>query len=159
MSPLPGTRIIPAGWSQHHARAMPTAMNARVAFTDPSRSVPGEWNPESGTYDPATLHYVAGGPDDTRPEWREGVPVRLQPLDSLAEDLQTTQQVATRRYLLQLPFGLPDVQVDHEARITWALNDEHAGGLVLTIVDEQHASERFTRDLVAEHNQQRTPGG
>lgn len=157
--PLPSTRIIPAGWSQHHQRPMATSMNARVAITDPARSTPGEWDEDEGGYGPGQPHYVAGGPNDTRVDWREGVPARLQAQDGEAEVLQVTQQVATRRYLLQLPADVPDVQTGHHVTVLSAVNDAHLVGVVMTIVDEQHGSERFTRDLILEHNQQRTVEG
>lgn len=157
--PFSSTRIIPLGWSEHHQQAMPTAMNARVAITDPARSTSGVWDDETGGYGPEQPHYVAGGPDDARTDWQAGVPCRLQPLDSDAETLQVTQQIVTRQYLCQLPADLPDVQTGHHVTIRSAVNDAHLAGVVMVVVDEQHGSERFTRDLVLEHNQQRTTEG
>ena len=50
--------------------------------------------------------------------------------------------------------GLPDVEVGHVLTVTAAVNDPHLVGLALRVVDVQHGSERFTRDVVLEHNQQ-----
>ncbi|MFK5689598.1 DUF6093 family protein [Ornithinimicrobium sp. LYQ92] len=134
-------------------------MNAAVAITDPSRSTPGQFDPGTGGYGPGQPHYVAGGPEDERADWREGVPCRLQALDSDAQTLHVTQQIITRQYLLQLPADVPDVQVGHEVTVRSATNDVHLVGAVMFVIDEQHGSERFTRDLILEHNQQRTLEG
>lgn len=150
--PLPGTRAVPAGWSRHHQPVASGGMNAACVITDPTRTVPGAWDEASGEYGPGTPHVVLDGD----PGW----PCRVQRLLGDQDSEQAGQDSTTRRYLVQLDdpnlATLPDVEVGHVITITAAVNDSHLVGLHLQVVDVQHGSERFTRDLVAVHNQQPT---
>lgn len=152
MSPFPGTRVIPVGWSRHHQPVASGGMNAACVITDPTRTVPGAWDEASGEYGPGTPHVVLDGD----PGW----PCRVQRLLGDQDSEQAGQDSTTRRYLVQLDdpnlATLPDVEVGHVITITAAVNDSHLVGLHLQVVDVQHGSERFTRDLVAVHNQQPT---
>lgn len=153
MSPLPGTRVIPDGWSKHHQPTATGGMNATCTITDPTRTIPGEWNNDTGEYGPSTPYYVVAAPDG-KPGW----PCRIQRLLGDQDSEQAGQDSTTRRYLAQLDdpdlTGLPDVEVGHVLTVTAATNDPHLVGLAMAVVDVQHGSERFTRDLVLEHNQQ-----
>lgn len=152
--PFNTTRMIPKGWSAHHQGAVETSFNARVVLTDPSRTTPGVWDPATGSYGPPTPFVVAGGPDDPRPDWRTGVPCRVQrQRDDRALD-QADQQVTIRFYLIQLPADVPDVEVGYVATVTEAHNDDHLVGEELHAADVMHGSERFNRDVVWSHNQQ-----
>ena len=142
MAPFDTTTIIPAGWSQHHQPVVVGAMNATVTITDPARTTPGEWNPYEQVYDPPTPHVVA-----------TDQPARIQRLLSDTQDRQAGQELTTRRYLVQLPADVPDIEVDHQVHVTACPNDPHLLGHALTVLDVQHGSERFTRDLTCQHNQ------
>lgn len=153
MSPFPGTRVIPVGWSRHHQPTATGGMNAACVITDPARTIPGEWDEDTGEYGPSTPHVVLDAPPG-KPGW----PCRVQAVQSDQDSEQAGQDSTTRRYLAQLDdpnlAGLPDVEVGHVLTVTAAVNDPHLVGLALTVVDVQHGSERFTRDVVLEHNQQ-----
>lgn len=148
--PLPGTKVIPAGWSRHHQPVASGGMNAACVITDPTRTVPGEWDEATGEYGPGTPFVVLDGD----PGW----PCRVQAVQSDQDSEQAGQGSTTRRYLIQLHDpdleGLPDVEEGHVVAVTSAVNDPHLVGLHLQVVDVQHGSERFTRDVVCTHNQQ-----
>lgn len=150
--PLPGTRAVPAGWSRHHQPTASGGMNAACVITDPARATPGAWDEATGEYGPGAPFVVLDGD----PGW----PCRVQRLLGDQDSEQAGQGSTTRRYLIQLHDpdleGLPDVEEGHVVAVTAAVNDPHLVGLRMTVVDVQHGSERFTRDLVAVHNQQPT---
>lgn len=151
--PFNTTRAIPAGWSEHHQGTVESAHNAAVVITDPTRSTPGVFDATTGTYGAPTPHYVAGGPADTNPAWRAGVPCRIQRLREDTATMHGGQHVTTRLYLLQLPAGLPDVKVGYVATVSSCANDTNFVGESLTASDVQHGSERFSRDIVWAHDQ------
>ena len=155
MSPFPGTRIIPDNWSKHHAPAIATAANGSCVVIDPTRSTPGVLNPATGIRGAATPHYAAGDPG-------EPIPCRIQALASAHDTRQADQASTERAYLVQLIDpdldSLADIEEGHVVRVVTAVNDPHLIGLDLTVSDVQHGTERFTRDLVATHNQQPARG-
>lgn len=145
--PYPGTRVISPGWSRHHQPVATGGMNATCDITDPARATPGAWDDTTGTYGPGTPFVVAAG-----------VHCRVQALTSDQDSEQAGQDSTTRRYLVQLDdpglSTLPDIEVGYVLTVTAATNDPHLVGLRLTVHDVQHGSERFTRDVIATHNQQ-----
>lgn len=153
MSPFPSSRAVPEGWSRHHAPVASGGMNAACFITDPARSTPGGWNDDTGTYDPPTPHYVVPAP-----EGADGWPCRVQALQSDQDTEQAGQTSTVRPYLVQLDdpdlATLPDLEVGYLVQIVACRNDPHLVGLALTVRDVQHGSERFTRDLIVDHNQQ-----
>ena len=153
VAPFAGTKVIHPGWSRHHQPTATGGMNAACVITDPARSIPGGWDDDTGEYGPSTPFVVVAAPDG-KPGW----PCRVQRLLGDQDSEQAGQDSTTRRYLAQLhdPHleSLPDVEVGHVLTVTAAANDPHLVGLALRVVDVQHGSERFTRDLTLEHNQQ-----
>lgn len=151
--PLAGTKVIPPAWSRHHQPTATGGMNAACVITDPARATPGEWDDDTGEYGPGTPHVVLPAPDG-EPGW----PCRVQALTSDQDSEQAGQDSTTRDYLVQLDdpdlSGLPDLEVGYVIEVTAATNDPHLVGLQLTVRDVQHGSERFTRDVIAAHNQQ-----
>ena len=149
--PFPGTRILPHGWSQHHAPAIATAANGTCVVIDPTRSTPGALDPATGARPAATPHYVAGTP-------AAPIRCRIQALASAHDTRQADQASTERAYLVQLVdadlSSVPDIEEGHIVRVVAAENDPHLTGVDLTVRDVQHGTERFTRDLVATHNQQ-----
>ena len=152
--PLPSTRMIHTRWSEHHQPAVTTSFNAAVTITDPTRTTSGVFDPDTGTWGPPVPHVIAGGPDDTNPDWQQGVPCRIQRMRSDQDVDQAGQNIPPRLYLIQLPADVPDIEVGHTATVTTAANDTHLVGEDLVATDIQHGSERFTRDVVWSHNQQ-----
>lgn len=154
MSPLPGTRVVPEGWSRHHQPVATGGMNARCHITDPDKTTPGTPDPATGTRGPGTPHHVL----PTHPDGQPGWPCRVQAVQSDEDTTQTGQDSTARRYLIQLDdpnlTTVPDVEVGHTVTILAAVNDPRLVGEAMTVTDVQHGSERFTRDLIAAHNQQ-----
>lgn len=145
MTPLPGTKMIPTGWSRHHQDVVTGSMNATVTVTDPSRTTPGEWDPDTSTYGPPTTHVV-----------RSGCPARIQQLTTDRVVDQAEQKIGIRRYLIQLPADTPTLQVGYRVVVETVESDPGLApaGTVMTVTDVLHGSEGFTRDVIVEHNQQ-----
>lgn len=145
--PLPGIRVVPAGWSRHHQPTATGGMNARCDITDPHRATPGQWDEGTGENGPGRPYYLA-----------RGVACRVQAVQGEQDTEQADQTSTARRYLVQVDdpnlSTLADIEYGHVVTITAAINDPHLIGLDLHVVDVQHGSERFTRDLIAVHNQQ-----
>jgi hypothetical protein len=144
VSPLPGTRTIPIRWSAHHRRAATGAMNStgRLLGMVPAASV-----------DPVTGVGTAPAP----PVMWSGR-ARVQALSGARSGDSAGQETTARAYLLQLDEtrpGLPDVHVGWTWHVTSAPNDARLVGRALTVTDVQHGSERFTRDLVCEDDEDR----
>lgn len=156
--PLATTRVVPADWSRHHQPVARGGMNARCTITDPARATPGgPLDPNTGEYPPTVPFDVL----DEHPDGEPGWPCRVQAIQSDQDTEQAGQDSTTRRYLVQLDdpdlATLPDIEQGYVVTVLAATNDAHLVGEHLTIVDVQHGSERFTRDVVAVHNQQPRP--
>lgn len=154
MSPLPKTRAIPAGWSRYHQPTATGGMNARCTVTDPARATPGQWDETTGEYGASEPHHVL----PPHPDGHQGWPCRVQAIQADEDTEQAGQASTARRYLIQLDdpglATLPDIEHGHIVTITTATNDPHLTDVDLHVVDVQHGSERFTRDVVTVHNQQ-----
>lgn len=150
--PFPSTRVIPKDWSAHHQRVVEGAFNARMMITDPSKTLPGEWDPDTGTYGPPTPFIVAGGPSDARVDWRAGVPCRIQQNKDERAIEQADQALVIRLYLIQFPVDIPLFEVGFVGTVTDCPNDPLFEGEQLVVSDRMHGSEAFNRDLVWIHN-------
>lgn len=146
MSPLPGTRVIPLGWSQHHAPVAAGGMNATVTIG----------NTRTGTtHDPET--------DETVATWSteyDAGPARVQAVNQAQQGDAAGQQITGRAYLVQLDMnhtGADTITPGARVLVTAATNDTQLLGQVLWVVDVQLGSERFTRDLVCSDNQSDAP--
>lgn len=140
--PLPSTRAIPLAWSSHHRAAVEGAFNAKVTITDPSRSTPGAWDEQTGTYGPPTMHVVAAD-----------VPCRIQRLKDDRPVDHVEQNITIRLYLIQLPADTPAIETGFVAEVVECPNDPWFVGATLTASDVEHGSELFNRDVVWIHNQ------
>lgn len=146
MSPLPNTRAVPAGWSQHHVPVARGGMNATVTVG----------NTRTGTtHNPET--------DDTVSTWSseyDAGPARVQALNEATQGDAAGQQVSGRSYLVQLASdhpGADEIAPGARVLIEAAANDGQMVGQELWVVDVQMGSERFTRDLVCSDNQTDAP--
>lgn len=142
--PFPGTRVIPVGWSQHHAPVAAGGMNATITIHNPAAGTYG-WDEatESTTWQPGPAAY-------------EG-PARIQQVQARSDaTIQADQSVKDHAYLIQILFDAPAVDEGWTVRVTDAVNDTHlvawTAARPLSITDVQHGSERFTRDLTATIN-------
>ncbi|WP_163540834.1 DUF6093 family protein [Occultella kanbiaonis] len=147
--PFPATRIIPTGWSAHHQPALVTSMNAYCVISDPTRTVPGAWNNETGTRGPDTPYvvYPAPGSDEA------AAPCRVQRLQSATDNMQAGQSVTERPYLVTIPADAPLIEQGYVVDFTAAINDPHLAGGRVYVADVMSGSERFERDLVCTQNQ------
>jgi len=139
--PFPGTRVIPADWSAHHAPVAVGGMNATVTC-----------GVQTGTrYDPDL--------DDTVATWSTDYdgPARVQALNDAGQYPAAGQQIAGRAYLVQLQFAAADVIPGARVKVTACRNDAQLAGQDLWVVDVQLGSERFTRDLICSDNQTDAP--
>ena len=138
--PFDTTRVIPKGWSQHHAPVAAGGMNATVQIFNPADDTDG-W--DEATESKTRVH---GAPV------YDG-PARIQQVDSPDQQTQTDQQVTEHRYLIQLPFDAPHISKGWPLVVTACANDADVVAWTATreatITDVQHGSERFTRDLQA----------
>jgi hypothetical protein len=146
VSPLANTRVIPTGWSAHHAPVAAGGMNATVTIG----------NTRTGTeHDPET--------DDTVDTWSteyDTGPARIQVINQAEQADAAGQQVTGRTYLVQLDKnhdGADEITPGARVVVDAAVNDAQLVAQVLWVVDVQMGSERFTRDLVCSDNQSDAP--
>lgn len=140
--PLPNTRVIPVGWSQHHAPVARGGMNATVTIGTPTGE--RDYNAET---DETTQAYSTD---------YEG-PARVQALNDAQQRDLAGENVSGRAYLVQIDFDAARVRPGMRIRVTECVNDPFLVGEDLWVVDPQSGSERFTRDLIASDNQNDTP--
>ena len=138
--PLPGTRVVPTGWSKHHAPTAAGGMYARCRIYDPALDTRG-WNEETES---VTLQRGAPVYDG---------PCRIQAVQSAGQALQADEAVTHRDYLVQLVMDAPHLEDGWPVEPYDVVNDGELEQAQLLIVETQLGSERFTRDLICSHNQ------
>ena len=130
--PLPGTRIIPAGWSRHHAAALPTSFNAAVSV-----------GVRTGTaYDAETDTTSATWSSD----WAGGA--RVQRLHGEGPVDLAGQTLTGQPYLVELDFDAPAFGRGVRVLVIEAINDTSLVDVALYVVAAPMGSERFTRSLL-----------
>lgn len=139
--PLPNTRTIPTGWSQHHVAAATGGMNATCTIGSPG---PRERDPAT---DVTTQTYT----DDYTG------PARIEEMNQGRAAEWVGQEVTGRAYLVQVGFGANELARGQRLKVLTAVNDPQLVGRVLWLVDVRLGSERFTRDLVVSDTQQGVP--
>lgn len=135
--PFPGTRAIPTGWAPHHRPVANGTMNAE-----------------------GDIHRTSTGPVPYGEEGTAAAPIwsgpmRVQETQRGRPMLTTDQPTEVRHYLITLPIdGLPDLRAgEHGDTITvTASSDPHLAGRLLRIIDIQHGSEMFERDVLCTDN-------
>jgi len=137
VSPLPGTRVIPADWSAHHR---PVANGTMTADCEILRTTSGPV-PYGETADPAA------------PIWTGTC--RVQQTQRGRPYLAVDQPSEIRHYLVTLPIeGMPDLRAGEGGdivRVT-ASSDPHLAGRLLRIVDVQHGALMWERDVLCDDN-------
>lgn len=144
--PFNSTKTIPLGWSEAHQPAAEGSFNARVVITDPSRTVPGEYDDDINDYGPNTPFPVAGHSTDTVVAWRAGVPCRIDHHLSQRTTEQGVEVIGVRSYLIQFPAALPMIDRGYRATVLSCPNDIELEGQTLTATDRVSGSERFNTD-------------
>ena len=137
MAPLPSSRVIPAGWSEHHR---PTAKGGMTGELEVLQVRPRTSITDTGS--PMVL--------------AEGVPCRVQQLNRANNSASVGQSAPLRDYLVTLPHdtavnftpGVPGQTL----RITKADNPCHIG-LALTVKQVMAGSLTWELDLICEHHQ------
>ena len=132
MAPLPSSRVIPAGWSEHHR---PTAEGGMTAVC---RIIgPGERTSKYG--EPAPVVLV------------DRVKCRVQQHNQSNEGVQAGRETYTREYLVSLPVKLPGRVLagtpGHTIIITEA-KDPELVGRAFRVEQVLHGSEVWQRDLL-----------
>lgn len=139
--PFGNTRVIPTGWSRHHAPVAEGGMNAEVTIGTRGAT----------THDPDT--------DETTTTWSQEYagPARIQALNEAQQQDLAGERISGRGFLVQIRFDADRVVPGMRVHVTSAVNDELLVGDDLWLVDAQSGSERFTRDLICSDNQSDVP--
>lgn len=141
--PLPGSRVIPANWSQHHRPTAAAAFTAECVITRPtgagSTASDGTWTPS---------------PDDTI--YSGGC--RAVPLSTDQGRVRVSgeAQQTPRRYHIGIEHDADRVLIGDVVMFTQAQDDRLAAGLVglkFRVADIRYGSEQWQRDLLAEEIQ------
>ena len=129
--PFDGTRMIPTGWSAHHAAVLLTSFNAAVTIGYRAGT----------TYDEAT--------DETSSTWstEHAGGARIQRLEGEGAVEAGGQTLTGQPYLVEVDASCPVIVRGARVRITQAPNDVSAIGEDLWVVSAPLGSERFTRSL------------
>lgn len=135
--PIPGSRVIPAGWSERHR---PVAVGSMTGRLDVLVTVP-----RTSILDEGGESLVAGG-----------VPCRVQQLNRASNGATAGQEAHLRDYLVTVPIDTPvDFRAGadgHRLRITKA-DAPAAVGVELTIKQVLKGTLLWELDLICEHNQ------
>ena len=142
MTPLPGTKTVPTGWSRHHTTAAAGGMNAKCRIYNPDDDTTS-WD---DTTESRTT--VRGAPI------YDG-PCRIQTImpGRVAAAPQADEVVQFRDYLIQLTFNAPAIAEGWVVEPYEVINDPALNGASMTVASPQEGSERFTRDLLCRHVQ------
>lgn len=129
--PIPTTRMVPRGWSAHHAPVAAGGMNGRCDLYGPAPT--GRvFDEATGTYEDAPHAPVAAG-----------VPCRVQDQAGRTVAVTGDEEVQTSEHLVQLPVGTATAGV-----VRVVVTDGHAGVAGAYTVDHVNTStEAFTVDL------------
>lgn len=140
MSPLPNTRVIHTDWSAHHQPTAQGGMTGVCSLSDPHQGpapypVPDGWD---------GLGLLAADK-----------PCRVQVLNNSNSAVSAEQPVGTRQYLVALPIeGLPPITAGEGGTVikVTACKDPGLIGRALRVIDIQHGTEMFERDLICVDN-------
>lgn len=140
MSPLPGTRVIHTDWSDHHQPTAEGGMTGLCSLYDPHQGpapfpLPEGWD---------GLQVIA-----------TDKPCRVQVLNNSKNAVSAEQPVGTRQYLVGLPIDdLPPITAGEGSTVikVTACKDPGLIGRVLRVIDIQHGTEMFQRDLICVDN-------
>lgn len=135
MSPLPNTRVIHSGWSEHHR---PTASGSHTSECHITRPEGDGYLDEDGTWHPPSTVTLYTGE------------CRITPASANARQVVVGEQrITVRRYEVAVEWDIPHVPIDAAVQIVQAY-DPGLVGMSLRVTDVRHASETFERVLSCE---------
>ena len=139
---LPGYRVIPQGWSEHHRPTSTASLNGACTVTRPGAP---------SSLDASTLQYAAAA---SLAVWSG--PCRVQASARIAERSDYGElDLTTRRYLVVVEWQA-QVEVDDIVTVTAAVVPQLAGQK-LRVLDVMAGTEQWERDLECEDWE--SPGG
>lgn len=143
LMPLPGTRVIPVGWSAHHRPTVEGTWTA-TCLIDKAGTGPSVWNPVTHSTDPPPRIVLY-----------DNLGCRVQQRTMPQQDaLNAEQQVSTHEYLVVVDIKVAGLEIDGEHQVLIKTNpdDPDMAGRRLTVTDIQRGSLMWERDLVCIDN-------
>lgn len=137
--PLPGSRVIPEGWSAHHQPTAQGAMTATATLQHPPGGEPTGFNEVLG-------RSVYGAPT---PYWTGPVRIQRGGQGQATVDVGD-RQVTLRGYQVSIPASVTGVRVNDQLTVATCDEDADLVGRVLRVVDVRYGSLRWQRDLICE---------
>lgn len=137
--PLPGTRIIPRTWNDHHRPTATASMRGTCVISRPDTDTTDD------VYDPVTLQYTSGPAGQVY-----AGPCRVQALSTAeARSRFGEQDVTTHRYLVAVEWDAAQVLVDDVVTVVTA-DDPGLPGRKLRVLDVSGGTEQWERDLICQ---------
>lgn len=138
--PLPGTRIFPSGWSEHHRPSTETALTSTCRITREGSGA-GTSEPDGSWTPPARTSIYTG-------------PCRVAAKGTVAGSAENRvvsgeRQITERDYLVQILDSAAEIQVGDIVEITENEADPAMTGLRFRVTDIQFGSQSWLRDLIA----------
>lgn len=143
LMPVPGSRVIPTGWEQHH-RPVAEGTFTAICRIDKAGAGQGTWNPTTSTYDPPARILL-----------HDNEPCRVQELKQPTVSEVGHQQVTAQHYQVSVRSAITDVEPDHHVTVIGGLDptlDPSLIGRPLVITTVQRGSVIWERDLLAIDN-------
>jgi hypothetical protein len=135
--PRPGSRVIPAGWVEHHRPvAEATFIGAKIRLRDPADDTVGEFDEDTGT-----RPVVKAAP------YYDG-PCRVQQQKQPQVGTTGDQRVSTHDYLVAVPIAVTAVAGGHIGEVYECAADPTLIGRPLKVTDVMRGSLAWERDLI-----------
>lgn len=135
--PLPGSRVVPAGWEAHHRPVLETTWTATITF----KRFSGDpvFDPETGSTSRPSTTVFSGQ-------------VRIQHHEtaSAGSTVAAGQKITSHDYQVSGPVEM-DLKIDDVGTVD-ACNDPTLVGRELTVTDIQRGSLLFQRDVICTDN-------
>lgn len=136
--PLEGSRVIPAGWVEHHRPvAEATFVGAKIRLRDPAGDTQGEWDDDTGTYPTVKATPYFDGP------------CRVQQQKQPQVGSTGQQRITSHDYLIAVPITVTTVAVGHVGEVYECDADPSLVGRPLKVTDVLRGSLAWERDLIA----------
>jgi hypothetical protein len=134
--PIPGSRVIPAGWAQHHRPTVESTFTAKIRLRDPAQDTEGPLDEDTGT-----RPVVKAAP------YYDG-PCRVQQRNQPQVGATGEQRISTQDYLVPVPITVTTVAVGHVGLIYECPDDPSLIGRPLKVTDVLRGSLAWERDLI-----------
>lgn len=133
--PRPNTRVIPAGWVEHHRPVIEATFTARIRLRNPADDEQGEFDEETGT-----RPVVHAAP------YYDG-PCRIQQQKQPQVGSTGEQPVTTHDYLVPVPIEV-NAELGHIGQVVECPADPTLVGRYLKVTDVMRGSLAWERDLI-----------